>query len=189
MRVVSLFFLAHFSCCSLGFAPLSGNAAVRRHVARSAEIENTATTTKFDQLQPRTNPSFLEFPDRDYFYGRVNIELGEGYKTMTEDYAPSWKDDQCSLAVVEASLPLGMVIEESDNCPGKFEIGEVYEGSNAEKAGVKAGDMLRGVTAQKKVNRMRRKEDYYHRLDSTDDSQRPISSSIDRSIDRWFCLP
>ena len=138
---------------SLGLkVPISSSKIVRRSAVatNAAPIENAATVGKFDQLQPRSNPEVLDFPRRDYFYGRVSIELGEGYKTMVEDFGPSWKDDQCSLAPVEASLPLGMVIEESENLPGRFEISEVREGSNAEKAGVKVGDILRAVTAQKK---------------------------------------
>lgn len=98
----------------------------------------------------RTNPDKLEFKKYRYFFGRIQIEIGEGYKTMTEDFNPTWKDDQSSLAVVDCDLPMGMVIEESEKHQGKFEIMEVMEGSNAEKAGVKVGDILRANTAQKR---------------------------------------
>ena len=135
---------------SLGFAPLSGSSAMRRAAVKTniAPINNVEAFMGIN-TEVRENDKVLNFPVKDYFYGRVDIELGEGYKTMTEDFMPSWKDDQSSLACVEADLPLGMVIEESETLEGKFEIAEVAEGSNAEKAGVKVGDVFRACSAQK----------------------------------------
>jgi len=69
---------------------------------------------------------------------------------MTEQFDPSWKDDNCALAAVEVEMPLGMVIGESDKLKGRIEVLEVLEGSTAEAAGIKAGDVLRAVSAQKK---------------------------------------
>ena len=46
-----------------------------------------------------------------------------------------------------------MVIEESDMFPGKFEVTEMREGCNAEKAGIQKGDLLRGITSKSNVFR------------------------------------
>ena len=51
-------------------------------------------------------------------------------------------------------MPLGMIIEETipgdnDLLNDKIQVGEVKPGSNAEAAGIKKGDVLRAVTAQK----------------------------------------
>jgi hypothetical protein len=61
-----------------------------------------------EALEGRKNPSLVTFEKRKYFYGRAQIELGAGYKTMSEDFSPSWKDEQCALAVVDVPLPLGV---------------------------------------------------------------------------------
>ena len=98
-------------------------------------------------------PTKLEFKPRKYFYGVVEIDIGEGYKMMRENFSPSWKDESGSLAVVKCDLPLGMTIEQVENTEGRmtnrslFEIVEVAEGSNAEKAGIKVGDTLRACNA------------------------------------------
>ena len=55
-------------------------------------------------------------------------------------------------------MPLGMVIEEVQDTEGRlkgiYEITEVFEGSNAEKAGIQVGDAFRAcnATATKRVN-------------------------------------
>jgi len=76
----------------------------------------------------------------------VDIYLGPEFKPLTEVLDPSWKDDTSSVAPCVVPLPLGMVLEESETMPGKIEVTEVVPGSNAEKAGVRPGDLLRGVT-------------------------------------------
>ena len=55
-------------------------------------------------------------------------------------------------------MPLGMVIDEVKNLDGRkkghFEVVEVMEDSNAEKAGIKVGDAIRAcnATIKRKVN-------------------------------------
>ena len=68
---------------------------------------------------------------------------------MTEQFDPSFPDDNCALATVEVTMPLGMLISESPNFKGRIEVVEVLEG-NAKDAGIRAGDLLRATTAQKK---------------------------------------
>ena len=46
-----------------------------------------------------------------------------------------------------ASVPLGLVLGESEDIVGAVCVDEVAEGSNGEASGVKAGDLLRACTA------------------------------------------
>ena len=73
---------------------------------------------------------------------------------MSEVFNPSWPDDRddrapSSLCVVELPLPMGMIIEDSATLDGKIEVAEVKPDSNAEKAGIRPGDVLRALSAQK----------------------------------------
>ena len=98
-------------------------------------------------------PSTLEFnSQRDFYYGVAEVDIGEGYKLMREEFTPSWKDGECELAVVRVPLPMGMVIEDNptspdDRMPGFINVAEVTDGSNAAKAGIRPGDALRACTA------------------------------------------
>ena len=65
-------------------------------------------------------PTKLEFENRKYYYERVDIDIGEGFKMMTESFRPSWKDESGVLAVVKCDLPLGMVIEQVENTEGRI---------------------------------------------------------------------
>jgi len=49
--------------------------------------------------------------------------------------------------VCEASLPLGIILGESEEYPGAVSVDEVGIGSNGELAGVQEGDLLRACTA------------------------------------------
>jgi len=89
----------------------------------------------------------LEFRSTKYFFGRVDVFMGAQFKPLSEVFDPSVKDDTTAVAAVVVDAPFGMVIEESANYPGKVEVLELVDGSNAEKAGVRVGDILRGTTA------------------------------------------
>ena len=50
------------------------------------------------------------------------------------------------MTTLKCEMPLGMVLDEVKNLEGRkkghFEVTEVFEGSNAEKAGIKVGDAI-----------------------------------------------
>merc|ERR1712003_480925 len=71
------------------------------------------------------------------------------YKPLNEIFEPSRKDDTTAIASVVVPTPLGMVIEESANYRGKIEVIDVVPDSNAAKAGIRVGDILRGTTDRK----------------------------------------
>ena len=134
---------------SLGFTPITHSAALRRAAVKThiAPINNVEAFMGIS-TEVRKNPEALEFPPE---FGSVDIEIGEGYETMTEEFSAAFgaSSSSSSLACVEASLPLGMVLEESETLEGKFEIAEVVEGGNAERAGVQVGDIFRACSAQR----------------------------------------
>mmetsp|Transcript_15360 Transcript_15360/g.31575 ORF Transcript_15360/g.31575 Transcript_15360/m.31575 type:complete len:216 (-) Transcript_15360:282-929(-) len=124
-------------------------------IRQALNSKTTLASTKEEQelfefvgIEERNNPSKLVFEPRKYFYGRCSMELGSGYKTMIEDFTSSFNDES-AIACVEVPLPLGMVIEESETLPGKIEVVEVGEGSNAANADIRVGDVLRACSAQK----------------------------------------
>mmetsp|Transcript_18813 Transcript_18813/g.39327 ORF Transcript_18813/g.39327 Transcript_18813/m.39327 type:complete len:209 (-) Transcript_18813:133-759(-) len=145
-------FVALVAGTSSAFAPL---ATGRRWAGRT--LASSAAPSVSDA--PSENPSVVQIDELSYFYGQVKVQIGEGFKPMTEVFNPSWRDDDedkapSNLCVVEVPMPLGMIIEETmpgsnDLLNDKIQVGEVKPGSNAEAAGIKKGDVLRAVTAQK----------------------------------------
>ena len=145
---LSLLVLCAVPLLTMSFVARPTFPARARALHESADTEISIADA--DAYEVRENPRKLVFKPRNYFYGRCSVELGIGYKTMTEQFSPSWKDDLCSLACVEVPMPLGMVIEESGTMKGRIEVVDIVEGSNAEVSGIRVGDVLRAVTAQKK---------------------------------------
>lgn len=100
--------------------------------------------------KPET-PTKAEFVFRNYFYNVVNVDIGVGFKMMREQFDSSWTDEESALTVLKCPMPLGMVIDEVKDLDGRkkghFEIVEVFEDSNAQKAGIKAGDAIRACNA------------------------------------------
>ena len=54
---------------------------------------------------------------------------------------------ESKIITVQAELPLGLILGESEELPGLIIVDEIVEGSNGENAGVKVGDLLRACTA------------------------------------------
>lgn len=129
------------------FAPVTHSAVMRSAVKTSIAPINNVEAFMGISTEVRKNPEVLQFPPK--FDASVDIEIGEGYETMTEEFSAAFSNGASSLACVEASLPLGMVLEESETFEGKFEIAEVLGGGNAEKAGVQVGDIFRACSAQR----------------------------------------
>lgn len=119
------------------FAPSVTPSRTRLHADLAAEVTLT-------DAQRAARKTTLEFTPTKYFFGRVEVFLGERYKPLSEVFEPSFKDDTSAVASVVVEAPFGMTIEQ-DN--GKIIVKDVGEGSNAAKAGVQAGDILRGTTA------------------------------------------
>jgi hypothetical protein len=57
------------------------------------------------------------------------------------------EDQKSVITVIEAPLPLGMILGEHETIQGMTVVDEVAEGSNAAAAGIHEGDLLRACTA------------------------------------------
>jgi hypothetical protein len=119
--------------------------SIRRLHAEVAEVDEEAPPPLTD-AQLDAKKETLEFLQTRYFFGRVSVYLGPQYKPLSEIFEPSRKDDTTAIASVVVPTPLGMVIEESANYRGKIEVIDVVPDSNAAKAGIRVGDILRGTT-------------------------------------------
>lgn len=129
--------------------------------AHVSQLASTAEEPMLTDAQRDAKKAFLEFKVTKYFFGRVQVYMGERFKPLSEVFEPTFSDDSSAMSSVVVESPFGMVIEESERCPGRIEASmsfflrlrtckqviEIVEGSNAEKAGVQAGDILRGTTA------------------------------------------
>lgn len=58
-----------------------------------------------------------------------------------------FKEVDSRIMVIEASLPLGLVLGEHESIPGMTTVDEVAAGSNGEAAGFQVGDLVRACTA------------------------------------------
>mmetsp|Transcript_92516 Transcript_92516/g.169787 ORF Transcript_92516/g.169787 Transcript_92516/m.169787 type:complete len:280 (+) Transcript_92516:88-927(+) len=123
--------------------------------AALARMSDESGEEKFKvQTQEYQDPTKLAFRKLAVFFGKVTVGLGPGMKPIVEDFPPSWPDDTSAMASAKVKFPVGMRFQESGRIPGRFEVVEVGEGSNAEKAGIKPGDLIRGVTAIAQNRRM-----------------------------------
>ena len=113
----------------------------------SSEVAEEYASEELTDAQRAAKKFNLEFTPTKYFFGRVDVYLGPEFKPLSEVLQPSYKDDTSCVASVVITPPFGMIIEESANFPGKIEVIEVVDGSNAQKAGIQVGDLLRGTTA------------------------------------------
>eukprot|EP00634_Sargassococcus_sp_CCMP2135_P008237 CAMPEP_0198666290 /NCGR_PEP_ID=MMETSP1467-20131203/64109_1 /TAXON_ID=1462469 /ORGANISM="unid. sp., Strain CCMP2135" /LENGTH=222 /DNA_ID=CAMNT_0044402931 /DNA_START=8 /DNA_END=676 /DNA_ORIENTATION=+ len=116
-------------------------------VTKTAATEDEPAPPQLTSAQTSAKSERLEFRETRYFFGRVDVYLGPEFKPLTEVLTPSVKDDTSSVASVVLAPPFGMILEESARFPGKIEVLEVLEDSNAASAGVRKGDILRGTTA------------------------------------------
>jgi len=99
------------------------------------------------------------------YSAEVPILKGDGSVVMERcDFAPRIKGDdgdgdgdgdddgekgrvQSRILAVQAPLPLGILLGQSEEMPGLTLVDEVVPGSNGAEAGVKEGDLLRACTA------------------------------------------
>mmetsp|Transcript_2716 Transcript_2716/g.8539 ORF Transcript_2716/g.8539 Transcript_2716/m.8539 type:complete len:229 (-) Transcript_2716:799-1485(-) len=121
--------------------PRSGRGAL---LASPTSAEDAVMLT---EAQLAAKKASLEFRETKYFFGRVEVFMGERYKPLSEVFEPTLKDDTTAVSSVVVAAPFGMVIEESEAYPGRVQVLELVEGGNAAAAGVQVGDILRGTTA------------------------------------------
>mmetsp|Transcript_1031 Transcript_1031/g.1285 ORF Transcript_1031/g.1285 Transcript_1031/m.1285 type:complete len:215 (+) Transcript_1031:106-750(+) len=144
MKLVAVALIGVSSALILGQNQNFRRVLQRRSSQTEEEVVEPVVLTEAQESARRTK---LEFTPTKYFFGRVSIYLGPEFKPLSEVLDPSYKDDSTAVAAVVVESPFGMIIEESATVPGKIEVIEVSSDSNAEKAGILPGDILRGCTA------------------------------------------
>ena len=65
------------------------------------------------------------------------------------DFAPNWPLGESRIMVFEASLPIGVILGESEQFGATTVVDEVASGSNGQAAGLAVGDLVRAFTACK----------------------------------------
>lgn len=139
-----------------GFFGFFKNNDKKEEKQEEKKMSVSVTPSKPPPPKPET-PTEADFVFRNYYYNTIDIDIGEGFKMMKDKFDSSWNDDQSALTVLKCPMPLGMVVNELKSPEGRkkgiFEILEVEEGSNAEKAGIRVGDAFRAcnATVQKQV--------------------------------------
>jgi hypothetical protein len=90
---------------------------------------------------------------------RTKQELRERYSAIVPILKPdgSTANERCDfqpkfaessfITLYEASLPLGIILGESEVFPGTVTVDEVADGSNGDLAGIRVGDLVRATTA------------------------------------------
>lgn len=64
------------------------------------------------------------------------------------DFTPRWKEGS-RILTIEASLPIGVILGESDKFGATIAVDEVAQGSSGEASGLRQGDLVRAFTACK----------------------------------------
>ncbi len=82
------------------------------------------------------------------YSAEVPILKSDGSEVMERvQFMPRLKGNKSKIITVQAPLPLGLILGESEEMPGLTVVDEIAEGSHAGAAGVKVGDVLRACTA------------------------------------------
>ena len=107
---------------------------------------------KFEAEEKRRDAEKKSQDERQEVINRYSAEVPifkEDGSTVMErvNFSPWYNDGSSRIVVVEAALPMAILLGESENFPGAISVDEVTGGGNGENAGVKEGDLLRACTA------------------------------------------
>ena len=86
---------------------------------------------------------------RERYSAMVPILKPDG-STVEErcDFVPRWPEENVSfITTVQAELPIGVILGESEQFAGATVVDEIGENSNGQKAGLQVGDLVRAFTA------------------------------------------
>ena len=108
------------------------------------EKELVAEVERKNQEQIRQEKESI----RNRYSARVPILKGDGSTVVEQvDFPPRWPSESSYILTCEASLPLGIILGESETMSGLIVVDEVGDGSNGALAGVQVGDIVRACTA------------------------------------------
>lgn len=113
--------------------------------------KNKDTSWEKDADMPDLYPSVLRFPKTESYRGKITVGLGPGMQPSEFDFpGPSWTNGGVSLlSKVHITVPMGISMEPTTdpNCPGRFVVTSIRDGSSGQRAGIKVGDLIRATTA------------------------------------------
>jgi hypothetical protein len=114
-----------------------------------ASFEQEKMTVAERERQTRAQAQAEAMAQRERYSAVVPILKPDGQTVMERcDFRPYWKEPICSfIIVIEAMLPLGILLGESEEIPGAVVVDEVAPSSNGAQAGLRVGDLVRACTA------------------------------------------
>jgi hypothetical protein len=114
------------------------------------EFEQTKLEKERQEESLRRKEQAAKQERRDRYSAVVPILKPDGSTQREQcDFVPRHEEGSSSILTVEARLPLGILLGESDEFAGTVTVDEVAQGSNGEIAGIRQGDLLRACTACK----------------------------------------
>lgn len=114
------------------------------------QFERAKESQALKEQRSREEIATKKMNERMRYAVEVPILKSDGSEVMeTVDFPPRMKSigKKSIVLAVQATLPLGIILGESDKITGMTAVDEVAVGSNGDLAGVKVGDLLRGCTA------------------------------------------
>jgi hypothetical protein len=148
------------------FGKKDNNAEELRKQAQKLRQEvNQFEQTKKDENQKviKQNKKIQQQKQDEYmqYSAEVPILKGDGTEVMERvQFLPRFKAEEegsssnkkknrmiSEIITIQAPLPLGLILGQSDELPGLTTVDEIGEGSNGEQAGVQVGDLVRACTA------------------------------------------
>jgi len=126
-----------------------------KQVQKLREEVNQFEQAKDDKLkeEQRARKEINKQKQDEYirFSAEVPILKGDGSEVMERvQFLPRLKgkgNKKSKILTVQAPLPLGIILGQSDELPGLTTVDEIAEESNGAVAGVKVGDIVRACTA------------------------------------------
>lgn len=116
-----------------------------------SEVNKIEQEKAKEREESRVIQQKLETENRNQYLrysAEVPILKSDGSEVMERvQFLPRLKGKKSKIITIQAALPLGLILGESNELPGLTTVDEINEGSNAELAGVMVGDLLRACTA------------------------------------------
>lgn len=141
-----------YSCTRLASSKEDPNDLIEkaRSLRKDVESFEAAKQATADEIRMREEAVLAERQQAKERYSAMVPILKPDGSTQDErcDFVPRWKEGS-EILVLEASLPIGAILGESDEFGGTIAVDEVGEGTNGESAGLKVGDLVRAFTACK----------------------------------------
>ncbi len=148
-------FNVHARCTKLFSSAEDEMQSLRQKAAKLREEVSAFENSKQDERDKQERARQAVLREKEEYRMRYSAEVpilkADGSVEMERcDFAPRLKSEDGKLSriiALQAPLPLGIVLGQSEEIPGLTTIDDIAEGGNGDLAGVKVGDLLRACTA------------------------------------------